>query len=227
MADIQNKEKTIKLRKQGKSLSEISKILKKPKSTISYWCKNVKLTKLQKAHLLQMQKNIGIRKCIQNAERIHIEYIKNAKKHKALGFDSIKKLSSHDLNLIALGLYWGEGYKKGTNELGFTNSDPDIIKTYILWLQKVHKVVKERIILRVSINNIHKHRAQKVVDYWSKLTGIPKTQFTKTSFIQARCKKVYSNKNEHFGTLRVKVRGASMLRHYVIGSIQKITELSM
>ncbi len=41
------KSKTISLRKQGKSIREIESLLGIPRSTLSYWLKNVKLTKSQ------------------------------------------------------------------------------------------------------------------------------------------------------------------------------------
>jgi hypothetical protein len=79
-------------------------------------------------------------------------------------------------------------------------------------------------ILRVSINNIHESRTEKVLDYWSKVTNIPPSQFTKTSLIKSKTNKIYSNESVHFGTLRIKVRNGANLRRRILGSINKISE---
>jgi len=43
------------------------------------------------------------------------------------GKDDLGSLSDRDIYCIGLGLYWGEGYKQGSQEFGFTNNDPQMI----------------------------------------------------------------------------------------------------
>ncbi len=107
--------------------------------------------------------------------------------------------------------------------MGFTNTDPLMIKFYIEWLYQIYGVKKTDLILRVSVNANHAHRVQKIVRYWSSITGVSSTQFTKTSLIKATSKKIYPNLEEHQGTLRVKVRRGTELRRRVLGSIAALT----
>jgi len=62
--------------------------------------------------------------------------------------DKIGIVSSRDIYMVGLGLYWGEGYKKGNQEFGFTNSDQRMIKFYINWLNKSFGIQKTDLILR-------------------------------------------------------------------------------
>jgi hypothetical protein len=138
------------------------------------------------------------------------------------GRSDVGQISQRDLFMLGLALYWGEGYKQGSQELGFTNSNAEIIRLYIHWLRQIYGVEKARLILRVSINVSHKHRVQEVTQFWSRIAGVPLSQFTKPSLIQSKSKKVYTNHHEHFGTLRVKVRNGTSLRRQILASIDAL-----
>jgi hypothetical protein len=142
------------------------------------------------------------------------------------GGQMVGRMSERDVLMVGLGLYWGEGYKKGNQEFGFTNSDPAMIKFYIRWLQTCFGISKSDLILRISINVMHRQRVKEVESYWIRETTIPFTQFTKTSIIKSVVKKVYKNHGEHFGTLRIKVRCGTKLRRVVLGAIQGLTQSS-
>lgn len=134
----------------------------------------------------------------------------------------VGKLSNRDRYIAGLALYWSEGYKHKGEETGFTNSDPKMIVFFIRWVADFYSIGKERLILRVSINKIHRRRIKDVERYWSKVTNVPLTQFTKTSLIKSSLKKKYANHSVHFGTLRVKVRRGTDLRRKILGSIKQI-----
>lgn len=155
----------------------------------------------------------------------HTERLQKEKRLEKLGMTVVGKLSKRDTFIAGLALYWGEGYKGLSQELGFTNSDPAMILFFIKWLSRVYKVSPDKLILRVSINTSHTKRVSEVESYWSRLTGIPLAQFTKTSLIKTAHKKVYGNESVHYGTLRVKVRSGTDLRRQILGSIKKIKML--
>jgi len=72
----------------------------------------------------------------------------------------------------------------------------------------------------IGINEIHFNREAIVKEYWSRILGINLNQFTKTSFKRARNKKVYENFNDHYGTLRIRVRKSIHLYMKIIGLIE-------
>ena len=226
MAKIIERTKARALRTQGKSIAEIADNVQVSKSTASYWCRDVTLYREQILQLAQKSKSGGTKGLLLAAEKKRTERIIHTKIATALGAHDVETLKARDVFFTGLGLYWGEGYKRGNEELGFTNSDPQMIKFIIHWLYIIYSVERRDLIARVSINEQHKERANKVENYWSGIAGIPKTQFTRTSLIKTQSKKIYTDPEKHFGTLRIKVRRGANLRRRILGSIHalKITQ---
>ncbi len=225
MADILNKEKAIKLRKRGFSIGDISKLLGKQKSTISYWCKNVSLSQSQIDRLVQKSKTSGMKAILLNSKKAQDKRKLNLTKYSELGKNDLKTISDRDLFILGIGLYWGEGYKNGNDEFGFTNSDPVIIKTFIKYLEKIHRINHDDFILRVSINKIHRKREGEIIKFWSKITNTSSNQFTKTSFLESKPAKKFSDNKKYYGTLRIKIRNGANLRRRIMGSINHIENL--
>ncbi|PIP73706.1 MAG: hypothetical protein COW88_01110 [Candidatus Lloydbacteria bacterium CG22_combo_CG10-13_8_21_14_all_47_15] len=227
MVKILEREKAKRLRAEGTSIGEIAKMLLVSKSTVSYWCRNISLTQKQIIKLSNRSKSAGTAALMRASERKRAERIKLTKESTKAGARAVGKLSNRDIFMLGLALYWGEGYKSGNEEFGFTNSDRNIICLYVVWLEKVYRVNKKDLILRISINSLHKNRVSDVIRYWSKILNVPRSQFTKTSLIKTETKKRYTNMNEHFGTLRVKVRRGTSLRRQVLGSIEEVARQAL
>lgn len=224
MANPADKEYVQSFRYKGMSIADISKITNVPKSTVSFWCRDISLTKRQVDFLRKKSKHAGTAKFIMIGEEKRRRRLKQEREAKILGKNDVKKISKKEFLLLGLGLYWGEGYKYGNRELGFTNSDPKMIRVFLGWLYSIYGVTKSDIILRVSINRLHKERIDTVVSYWSKITNIPQTQFTKPTFIKTRVKKRYANHDQYFGILRVKVSRGANLKQRILGSLEKLGE---
>ena len=225
MAKTLERDKAQSMRRNGISITKIANAIDVSKSTVSYWCRDIVLNKQQLARLLSISKHAGQASLIRIAETRRTERIKATKNASQKGAKDVGNLTQRDIFMIGLALYWGEGYKSGNEECGFTNSDPNIIRVYIHWLMSIYKIKRDDLILRVSINKIHQHRKQSVLAFWSRTTNIPLSQFTATSFIQSRVEKHYTNTKLHYGTLRIKVRRGSMLRRRILGSLAYIAEV--
>lgn len=214
----------ITLRKKGVSLSDIAKQLSVSKSTVSIWVKDVLLSRNQKRLLKEKSQNAGREKFKQVAQKRHDDAVQKIVIAQKDAQKDIGTLSSKEHFMVGLGLYWGEGYKKGSNELGFTNSDKKIIEFYIQWLKKHFSVTNNDLILRVTVNESHTHRKKEIIQYWSKVTETNKKQFSKTSFVKTKQLREYKNSNKHFGTLRVKVRGGAHLRARILKGIELLSK---
>lgn len=140
------------------------------------------------------------------------------------GKDAVGKLSRRDIFLVGLALYWGEGYKSGNGEIGFTNSNAEMILFILRWFQEIFGIKKEDFILRVSVNKHHKKRLADIERFWSEKTGLSRSQFSKSSLIKTRSKKKYANEKNHYGTLRVKVRRGTDLRRRILGGIEGLKD---
>lgn len=224
MAKTLQREIARKIRKQGHSIGYIAQKMKVSKSTASYWCRDIVLLPSQIQNLQERQKTASLKALLLNAEKKRKERLKREESLMNLGKREMGTVSRRDLFIAGLSLYWAEGYKKGNSELGFTNSDPIIIKLIIKWLRTFYYVKSRDLILRVSINEIHELRMKKILNYWSRTTKVPIVQFTKTSLIKTKIQKKYLNTNNYFGTLRVKVRRGSRLRKRIMGAINALGE---
>ena len=222
MAKNYERERALILRRKGTSITDIAKQLNISKSTARYWCRDIELSPTRIKALASKSKIKGVESFLKIAEEKRSLRKKSIEEATSRAKSRLGKLSNRDIFCIGVGLYWGEGYKSGSQEFGFTNSDSRMILFYIHWLKIVFGVTRKNLILRVSINHIHHHRIGEVQRYWSRVTNVPLEQFTKPSLIKIASAKKYTNHLKHYGTLRVKVRNGTMPRREVLGTIEGI-----
>ena len=101
-------------------------------------------------------------------------------KQKPLSFKTrkITKQTDKDIILKGICLYWAEGYKaKKSGGVDFANSDPTMIVVFMRFLRTCYKIDENR--LRILLYSYSDQNTDKLIHYWSKLTDIPKSQFTK------------------------------------------------
>ncbi len=219
MAKTKEKNKALELRQKGKSIKEIAKKVGVVKSTVSFWCRDIKLTSKQIEELHKKMIKGSYKGRMKGARIQYERRIKKIKKYNKEGIRQIGRLSNRDLLIAGLSLYWGEGSKK-TRSVSLSNSDPKIIKFAIKFLKRTFNIDKNRLGAYIGINRVHRNRIEDVENYWSKITGIPGKQFTKTTLIKAKNKKNYSNFQVHYGTITIKVRKSADLYYRIIGLIK-------
>jgi hypothetical protein len=149
MHSIQIKNQAIKFRKNGKSIYDIAKTLNIQTSTVSGWCKDILLTQELRNKIDQNGKLKARSAMLVYTEKLREQRLERTRSNKESGAKTIGKLSDRDILMVGLGLYWGEGYKYENSELGFTNSNLNIIEFYIKWLG-LFKITKEDLILRLT-----------------------------------------------------------------------------
>ena len=94
----------------------------------------------------------------------------------------------------------------------------------IRWVRECFKVQRQDLVLTVGINEIHRNREKIVKEYWSDMTKIALFQFRKTSFKKAKLEKIYSNFNEHYGTLTVDVLKPARYYYKILGLIEGLSK---
>jgi hypothetical protein len=207
------------LRKQGYGIKTISHKIHVSSSTVSLWCRDIKLTKEQLIELDRRSHDPFYGKRKQNIENQKKKKLLKIEKYKNIGIKQIGSISNRDLFIAGVALYWAEGFKKD-KRLGFANSDPEMIKMFLLWLKKCCNVPINSIRLRVGINISHKHRINEIEAYWSKITEIKKTQFQKPFFQKFIWKKEFPNPNKYFGVLRIRANKQLPLFRKINGWIE-------
>ncbi len=170
------KPSAIKLRKKGYSIRDIEKALKIPRSTLSGWLKDIKLTKKQKEELHNKWKT-GLDKARKRAVIWHNQQkqcrIAQAKKQAELVLSKIDIDNKHILELALAMLYLGEGDK--TKETNIGSSDLLILKFFIKSLETLFKISRLDITCQLHLRIDQDER--KMIHYWSKELDIPKNKF--------------------------------------------------
>lgn len=208
-----------KRRSEGESVNVIAKDIGVAKSTVSLWVRDVILTVEQLENLKQRSikgAELGRLKGAFIQKQRRLDKIKN---YRRLGIEQIANLNDRELLIAGTSLYWAEGSKKDM-AVQFCNSDPKLINFMIKWLRRCFGVGADRLKARIAINESHRDREKIVKNYWSKITGIPLSQFNQTSFKYSKSKKVYANRDSHFGTLDVKVLKQGELYYKILGLIE-------
>lgn len=196
-------EKAIKMRQSGYSLAEISISLKISKSTAAVWLKNIEISK-QGSGLLQDKIRLGRAKGANtNKAKRELRWQEMAKT--ALCFKpGLVEYSKEQCKTFLTMLYWGEGAKSG-RRLIFVNSDPELIKTYLFLLRRAFTIDENK--LKVSLHLHSYHNQIEMIEFWSKLTGINKNNFS----IYNKVSSGVNIKNDYKGCLSVRYGSAIVL----------------
>lgn len=203
-------EEAIKLRKKGKSIKQIARLLSVSVGIVSLWCREVELTLEQKERL--KRRKVRVRHLRQLAKKSHTDKLIRVKKLFNEARDRIPTLTGKELFLAGLALYWAEGFKSPKEaRLGFCNSDPRMIKFMMKWFKKALKVNPKDFILRAEFNETHKNREGLIKSFWSQTANIPLSQFEKSFHHHSTWLRTYPNPDKYFGVLRIRVRKSSEL----------------
>ncbi len=174
---IETKKTAIRLRKQGESIIQIGRKLHVPKSTISLWVKDVELPDELIKYLIDSSvkgREKGLR--IMKAKRELQKHTLDGEARKLVkNFNTTDKLF---LQLCAAIIFWCEGTKRSLSTLNFTNSDPKLIKTFLYCLRNGFSTEEKR--FRALLHLHEYHNEQKQLQFWSRITKIPLTQFYKS-----------------------------------------------
>jgi len=211
MARFKDREKAIKLRKQEKSYSQIKKILKVSKSTLSIWLRNYPLSKKRIRELRDW-----------NEQRIE-NYRTTMRRKRQERLDKIYKeqrrillpLNKREFSIAGLMLYWGEGTKSRSDSLTITNSDPAIIKFFIHWLNKILSVPKNKI--KVYLHLYKDMVIDKEIKYWSKIIKIPVNQFSKPYIKKTSSKRINHKGGFGHGTCAIRINNVSLAERVFMG----------
>ena len=175
------REEFVRLRvKEELSYSEIQKRLAIPKSTLSYWLKDMPLSKERVSYLRAKGRK--------NAEAKIEEYrnsmqVKREKEDYRIYKRYIKKLEkiidSENIFFIAgLMIYLGEGDKKNRNRVNLANTDVEIIKFFLKWVIHFFDVSKKDV--RIQLHLYENMEIEEQQCFWVEELGIPLEQFYKT-----------------------------------------------
>jgi hypothetical protein len=182
MAGIFNKkQKATDLRREGKSLGEITVKLKIPKSTLSGWLKDVEMPLKFKRILRQRRLDALIGARVKAADFHRQERVKRMEtiEKEASRFLKSVKLNSTTAELIFSSFYLAEGAKRrGSFEIA--NSNPEILAGFWNLMRILYPLDLKRVRCHLYLRLDQSEK--KLKKYWSDVLNIPEKQFIKSQF---------------------------------------------
>lgn len=166
-------------KKAGYSFAQLQKITGIPATTIRNWCQKDN-SKTRWATLLATN----------DRKR---ENIKSSEKQL---FDAFASIDQSQAKIYVSLLYWCEGYKyPSNNKMGFTNSDPQLVKLFLALLRKSFSLNESK--FRVHLQLHTSHDIKKTTTFWSNLLQLPETQFIKPTITEVKGGK---HRKTYYGT---------------------------
>lgn len=220
MSRIIDRQKATELRKQGKTYSEIKRMLGISKSTLSNWLSDYPLSKQQLSLIekeVKNNKNLGIEKTIITKRKKREKRLENIYKFEKSRWLSLRL---RELELAGLFLYWGEGKKGLKSSLAINNTDPQVVKFALYWMIKALKIPKNKI--KVELHLYSDMNMPEELLFWEKQLGIAKYQFSKP-YIKASTRINIRHKGFGHGTCGLVVNDIR-LKEKVMMSIKVIAD---
>ncbi len=132
-----------------------------PTTTLKNWCKNEPFVSRSSSFIANNQRR---RNVIKQSESVIV--------------GSLKEIDTNTAKILVGLLYWCEGAKyPASNALKFVNSDPVLMNTYISLLRKAFTLDESKFRIQMQVHTTHNY--EEIKNTWSKLLGIPISQFIK------------------------------------------------
>ena len=220
---VLERNKAIELRKEGKTFNEILNQIPVSKGSLSFWLRDIILTKEQLARIKYKNDRIK-KKFIEYNELRRKQSNDNKLAIVRSAMKEIDVISKRELKLIGIALYWAEGYKAhACSGVEFTNTDPGMIKLMMRWFREICGVQEAKFRIRIQIHN--PADIEKVIRYWSSVTGIMPSQFTKAYLKTSPTSKRKIGNLVPYGICSIRVSDINLITR-IRGWIQGLEALS-
>jgi hypothetical protein len=175
------KSEAIKLRRSGESLPHIHDVLGIPKSTLSYWFRDIELSVKQKDRLHKNWLN-GLVTARKGAAKWHreekLKRIVAAKNEAEVIFKNINLNDKYTLELSLAILYLAEGSKKNV-ETALGSSDPNTLRFFLSALKKLYDLDIKKV--RCELYLRYDQDPNELKSYWAKELSLPLSNFTQVN----------------------------------------------
>jgi hypothetical protein len=195
---MDDRTKAVKLRKRGKSLTEICKELSRPKGTIYYWIRDINLSDAQKDILKRKRVTLAVKKMAEWHKEDRKKRWSSYQKEAELLYPKYKDMKEF---IFGIALYAGEGGKSNWI-VDVSNTNIEIIKATLRFYQVIGI---DFLKIRVMVSHYKNNSDKKVVDYWSNQIGIAKSQFYNCVHVVSRSEKGIQDAKYPYGTCRISV----------------------
>lgn len=206
-----------RLRLDGKSVIEIARTVGVSKGSVSLWVRDISLTEEQKDVLAK--RNPVFRGQFSGAL---VNKQKASEKRTEYQNDGRRRCFSEpeDYRLMCA-LYWAEG-NKARNEIGMTNTDPNMLRLFVQFLRKYFRCRDEDFSVSVMAHLNNGFTSEEIQKYWLSFLDLPPSCLRKFTLKTKYYPDVNKKTNRRvYGGCSVRVCSSEILQT-VYGSIQEI-----
>ncbi len=200
--------------KEELSYGEIKKRLGVPKSTLSYWLREMPLSEEK---ILELRRK-GWRAGEASRERFRATMRQKRESAARKIYEQQRKrlsgLSRDTFFVAGLMLYLGEGEKTTNSRICLVNTDPRIIKFFIKWMIEFLRIDKDALRSQLQLYENMDLEAEKI--FWQTMTGFSPSQFYKPYIHKLRPASFSYKESHRHGTCGI-----------FYSNVQKKTELMM
>jgi hypothetical protein len=144
-------------------------------------------------------------------------YIKQNKNGDPFNIKSSLNSKEKLLKGLGLGIYWGEGNKKNTYSVRVGNTDPELLRVFVLFLRKICGVHEHKI--RYGLQLFTDVEEQVALNFWQEQLGIDRSKIMPTvNRIVSGKIGTYKTKNE-YGVITVYVNNRK-LRDWMVAQLK-------
>lgn len=188
--------------RKSMSMMEISKHLGCSHHKVAYWMGEYKIKRRTIGDAVYLRSN-------PNGDPFNIKTPKTAEELVLFG--------------LGVGLYWGEGNKAHQNAVRLGNSDPELLKLYILFLTKLCRVKKEA--LKFDLQIFSDINVDSALNYWTRELNVKSEQFFKPRVTISGSIGTYKKKSK-YGVVTIYF-GNTKLRNIVVEQISDVVKWLM
>lgn len=173
MARVSEHREALRLRKEGKSYSQIREKLGISKGTLSGWLHKYPLTSEQ----INILRNLNERRIERYRETMRRKREERKQHYYREEKEKWFPFSERELYIAGIFLYWGEGDKTNKSTISVNNTDPSVIKFVLNWMTQCLHFPKEKI--KVYLHLYDDMNIDEETEYWKNKLRVRKSQFMK------------------------------------------------
>lgn len=219
MAKPEEKKKARKYRKQGKSIKWITDKLGVTKDTVSRWTRDIVLTDEQEAILSAENERYEAQK--KGAKANEVKARRNRRRYQEEG--RAKAREGDRLHHAGCMLYWAEGHKSRV-ELGFSNSDPQMMGFYMRFIRDSLKVKESKISVTLIFYLNQGYSQEEIEAFWLDILTISASNMNKSSILKQKPDSNQKSGKLPYGMCKVSVSSVKHIQH-VYGAIQEYANM--
>jgi len=212
-----------RLRDLGYSYNMITEVLGIARSTMSYWFKDRPFAPNYEA--LERIKYGPLK----SGALKHNRKVEEIARMREVGISEVGDLTPRDIWMLGLGLYIGEGAKT-VETVRVANSNPAVIRAMVRWLKETCGLEDNNIRLRIHL--YPDCNEEEALQYWRTVTGLPSSNFKKTSIDTRQNKRRSMHGKLPYGTAHIYVaawgdpnKGARLFRRvngWMAGALEQL-----